>query len=110
MANLLETIKEIARDIKALKSSKSATYKEIQIGEIKRSEMTLDSGVGNNSIYQITFPKPFVGDPKLDWSIRTAGKAVAIYTVFDLTKTGFKFSQNYHGADEPILTYRAYTQ
>lgn len=110
MANLLEVIKEIAKDIKALKSSKSAMYKEIQIGEIKRSEMILDSGVGNNAIYQVTFPRPFVGNPKLDWSVRTTSRSVAQYMVFDLTKTGFKFSQNYHAVDEPILTYRAYTQ
>ena len=112
MANLLETIQSIGKDIKALQAKgvqiNGVKYGEYQRGTVKRSQMELVSGTGNSSNFKVKFEKPFSKVPQIRFSATSSVRDTVMYNVYEVTKDYFLFTQNYYGA-EPTVEYEAFT-
>ena len=112
MANLVQTINAIGVDIKALQARgvqiNGVKYGEYQRGTVKRSQMELVSGSGNNSNFKVKFEKPFSKVPQLRFSATSTARATVMYNVYEVTNDYFMFTQNYYGA-EPTVEYEAFT-
>lgn len=112
MANLVQTINAIGADIKALQARgvqiNGVKYGEYQRGTVKRSQMELVSGSGNNSNFKVKFEKPFSKVPQIRFSATSTARQTAMYNVYEVTKDYFMFTQNYYGS-EPTVEYEAFT-
>lgn len=113
---LKETITAIAADIKDLYSkigpaggSSESPYSEIESARVLRSQCPVVAGSGNTATYRVSFKKPFSQQPRITtWSAVSVGsvRITAMHTVFNVTPTGFDFTQNYVLGDLEI-TYTA---
>lgn len=119
-SKLIQFAKAVGDDIKALRTAikniKSSgggsggganppsQYYEMESASILRSKCRIVSGDGNSAVYEVKFKKPFSAPPRLlYWCvIGTNVRITAMHHVYNVSSTGFYFTQNYVFGDVTI--------